>query len=377
MGVSEPRFGNVFQPVRNVPLKCFSKPLAANRERKTAQTFRDVSIVMKRTETSRNVLNRHYAPKASGSLQIPTVRDESSKVSGSLQISTVRDSFVANLVWNGEPFVAERDIGVVQAALDTHSVVVLRNAQLTLDEQIALTKLLGEPEVVTDMRNHHPDRLEVLVVSNTGRTPVIGNTNWHSDRSFLPTPTRYTILHGVVVGGNGMGDTLFADMVGAYAEAPLEWKRVMEGSMGVHTYDKTARLRAQLHNTEIEEYLSRYPPVRHPLVRSCHHGPRPNSTPALFISELCLARLEYDDGTVVPGLTPDMLLQHATQNRFVYRHRWVQGDVIMWDNQRVLHKVASLTPGVPRVLHRTTTADDVPVAVAPQVSMQSAANSFV
>ena len=362
MGVSEARFGNVFQAFRNVPKLCVPKPLAI-RERKLAEAFRDVSILLKRTETCRNV--------------IPTsIRcARSLREAGSLQISTIRDSFVANLDWDGEPLVADRDIGIVQAALDTHSVVVLRNAELTLDEHIALTKLLGEPEVVTDMRNHHPESLEVLVVNNLGRTPVIGNLCWHSDRSFLLTPTRYTILHGVVVGANGMGDTLFADMVGAYAEAPVDWKHVMEGAQGVHTYDKTARLRAQLHNTELEEYVSRYPPVRHPLVRSCH-DPRPN-TPALFISELCLARLEYDDGTVVPGLTPDILLEHATQYRFVYRHRWVPGDVIIWDNRRILHKVASLTPGVPRVLHRTTTADDVPVAVTPQVSMKLAANSFV
>lgn len=161
-----------------------------------------------------------------------------------------------------------------------------------------------------------------------------------------------------------VGDTLFADMVGAYAEAPEDWKHVMDGAEGIHTYDKTARLRAQLHNSEIEEYESRYPPVRHPLVRACCHqcpGGLSKITPALFISELCLDRLEYDDGTLVPGLTPDILLEFATQRRFVYRHRWSRGDVVIWDNRRVLHKVESLIPGVPRVMHRTTTADDVPV----------------
>lgn len=48
------------------------------------------------------------------------------------KISTNRDSFVANLVWkNDERLVVERDIGIVLAALDTHSVVVVRNAELT------------------------------------------------------------------------------------------------------------------------------------------------------------------------------------------------------------------------------------------------------
>ncbi|KAG0584490.1 hypothetical protein KC19_3G213400 [Ceratodon purpureus] len=354
MDVSQARFGNVFRAFHSVP-KCFPKPLArpvANRERKIAETFRDVSIVLKRTETPRNVLCRDYAPTAYGSLQTSIT-------------NVACNSFVTNVVWDGKPLVAERDIGIVQAALDTYSVVVLRNAELTLDEHIALTKLLGEPEVVTDMRNHHPDSLDVLVVNNVGLRPVIGNTCWHSDRSFLPTPTRHTILHGVVVGANGMGDTIFADMVGAHAEAPADWKCLMEGAKGVHTYDKTARLRARLHNTEIEEYMTRYPPVRHPLVRCCDDPGSNTPAAALFISELCLARLEYDDGTAVPGLTPDMLLEYATQYRFLYRHRWVRGDVIIWDNRRVLHKVASLTPGVPRVLHRTTTADDVPIPFTP------------
>lgn len=107
------------------------------------------------------------------------------------KIFTNRDSFVANLVWkNGERLVVERDIGVVQAALDTHTALWWCGTRSSLDEHIALTKLLGEPEVVTDMRNHHPDSFDVLVVNNLGRTPVIGKLYLHSDLSFLKKPTR-------------------------------------------------------------------------------------------------------------------------------------------------------------------------------------------
>lgn len=76
-----------------------------------------------------------------------------------------------------------------------------------------------------------------------------------------------------------MEDTLFADMVGPYAEAPDDWKHVMmDGANGMHTYDKTARLRTQLHNTEIEECAFVLPSIS---------GGSSNTTPALFISELC------------------------------------------------------------------------------------------
>ena len=32
------------------------------------------------------------------------------------------------------------------------------------------------------------------------------------------------------------------------------------------------------------------------------------------------------------------LLQHAIQERFQYRHKWKQGDLVMWDNRCLLHK---------------------------------------
>ena len=53
------------------------------------------------------------------------------------------------------------------------------------------------------------------------------------------------------------------------------------------------------------------------------------------------------------------LLEWATQPQFVYQHKWSVGDLVMWDNRRVLHR------GRPwdaekygRVMHRTTVAGD-------------------
>jgi alpha-ketoglutarate-dependent taurine dioxygenase len=43
-----------------------------------------------------------------------------------------------------------------------------------------------------------------------------------------------------------------------------------------------------------------------------------------------------DDAEAVPLL--DELLVHATQPRFEYRHTWLLGDVLIWDNRCLLHK---------------------------------------
>ena len=57
------------------------------------------------------------------------------------------------------------------------------------------------------------------------------------------------------------------------------------------------------------------------------------------------------------------LMDHITQDEFVYAHKWNDGDLTIWDNRAVLHR------GRPwdgtkykRILHRTTVAGDGPTA---------------
>lgn len=88
-----------------------------------------------------------------------------------MRIITARDRFVAEVTSrDDECLVAERDGHAIDHALTTHSVVIIRGMELVPAEQVALTRLLGEPEVVTDMRNHHPESVDILVVSNSGST---------------------------------------------------------------------------------------------------------------------------------------------------------------------------------------------------------------
>ena len=55
----------------------------------------------------------------------------------------------------------------------------------------------------------------------------------------------------------------------------------------------------------------------------------------------------------------DSLLAHATQEPYVYRHHWQEGDVVMWDNTRTLHRVLPHDPpDAARVMHRFTLEGD-------------------
>ena len=43
-----------------------------------------------------------------------------------------------------------------------------------------------------------------------------------------------------------------------------------------------------------------------------------------------------DDKEALPLL--DQLLEHATQEKYQYRHGWRGGDFVMWDNRSLMHK---------------------------------------
>ena len=68
--------------------------------------------------------------------------------------------------------------------------------------------------------------------------------------------------------------------------------------------------------------------------------------------------------TAIDGMSNDSaetllakLLDHATQSRFVYRHCWSAGDIVIWDNPSVLHRGRPADPSERRVMRRTATAD--------------------
>jgi alpha-ketoglutarate-dependent 2,4-dichlorophenoxyacetate dioxygenase len=94
--------------------------------------------------------------------------------------------------------------------------------------------------------------------------------------------------------------------------------------------------------------------VRWPLVRT-HPG---SGRKALFVGIHCtrVVGMTLAEGRV---LIAD-LLEHATQARFVYRHEWRPGDLVMWDNRSTVHRGRRFDLSVRRELRRVTTEDVIP-----------------
>ena len=85
--------------------------------------------------------------------------------------------------------------------------------------------------------------------------------------------------------------------------------------------------------------------------------------PALFIGRHAHAipgLSEQDSATLL-----DELLTDACRPPRTYEHRWVPGDVVVWDNRCVLHRARPYDRAQQRTMHHTRVSGDPASELAP------------
>src|SRR5260370_16666638 len=99
---------------------------------------------------------------------------------------------------------------IVHDALVQYEVIVLRDQDITVDQQMAFGALFGELSI-------HPfspnlaDKPEVIILDYSDKNPPALTDIWHVDETFRETPPLATILRAKTVPECG-GDTLAASM---------------------------------------------------------------------------------------------------------------------------------------------------------------------
>jgi alpha-ketoglutarate-dependent 2,4-dichlorophenoxyacetate dioxygenase len=259
------------------------------------------------------------------------------------------------------------EVAAIHAGMDEYAVLVFHDQHITAEQQLAYTQSLGELEhaIGTSLRKPEEDRLPTVFadVSNLDkenkpykyddrrRLFAIGNRLWHSDSSFKTTPAKYSLLYCLSVVSKG-GNTEFADMRAAYDTLDAERKALIEDLVCEHSQMFS---RAQLGFTDFtDEERERFKPVLQVLVRSHPSTGRKS----LYLSSHAGSIL----GMPVPEarfLLRD-LVEHATQRKFVYSHKWRVGDLVMWDNRRTMHRVRPYPAEEPRDMRRTTLKGEGP-----------------
>jgi taurine dioxygenase len=97
----------------------------------------------------------------------------------------------------------------------------------------------------------------------------------------------------------------------------------------------------------------------HPIMRLHPETARP----ALYVSPGYTIGIEgMSDVEATPILME--LFMHHVKPELIYRHRWSQGMLVMWDNRCVVHAATGGYQGHKRLLHRITVADRTAAAAS-------------
>jgi taurine dioxygenase len=221
-------------------------------------------------------------------------------------------------------------------AFQHHGALLLRDQTLSPDDLLDLIRLFGEPEGHTLQQFTLPGYPNIYILSNKvvdGRPIGAHNdgVGWHTDYSYKAEPVMSTMLYAVEVPPEG-SDTLLADLCAAYEELAPERRSVLDGLKLHHSYQHFMENREWGAMKLSDTLKAENPDVIHPLIRT-HPA---DGRKALWVSTGTVKEvigLPEPDGLALV----DELVAFATQDRFVYRHKWRVGDVLMWDNRCTLH----------------------------------------
>lgn len=234
-----------------------------------------------------------------------------------------------------------------------HGVVVFPKINLTDAEQLAFTDKLGaRVNFTTNVPGADATERDVYTVTldpkiNTQPEYVLGTFFYHMDgmaTDGIPPP-RATVLSCRRKAPKG-GQTEFASTVAAFEALPKAEQEELEKLRVVHSLVAGVR--------EVQDAVNVDPNRRglkaeRPLVWK-----KPDGRKSLLIgytADEIVGMTKAEGRALLIRLT-----EWAAQPAFTYSHEWSEGDLVIWDNCGMLHRVIPYTSDSGRRMHRTSIA---------------------
>jgi taurine dioxygenase len=251
-------------------------------------------------------------------------------------------------------------------------VLLFRDGDCTPEMQIALSRCFGElePHMFEETRSEgNPDLVRIKFFPEDGSFYDVdgelrgGWLPWHSDLIYNARINRGGILRPVQLPSR-LGHTGFLCQIAAYERLPQALRERIEDLHVVYEVrinlsecpfanDGVTLRRLAVSGGKIEKRRFTFPRIIHPMVYTQQETGRKvlNVSPGFAIGI-------YEDG----GPDGDALLRevigYCTDPELSYFHQWQDGDMMLWDNWRVLHCATGVPPEETRLMERTTIKGD-------------------
>jgi taurine dioxygenase len=263
----------------------------------------------------------------------------------------------------------------VKQAFEDKGLLLFEDVEQSPEMQLAISAALGPLKDHPVAAVHRADEdlapgvidiandLEDQVIVEIDGRPLASWLPWHFDHAYNDTLNRAGVLRPVVVAPEG-GMTGFADGIDLYDNLPPALRdRLDRANVLYHLgtlvlnmrFGKPASLRA-IHNSkqgvEVEEEARKVPRSIHPAVWTRDTGEK-----VLHLSLLHAVGIDGRENAEGDALL-EQACRYIAENRNAYFHQWKLGQMLTWDNWRILHCVSGCDPSFPRRMHRTTISGD-------------------
>jgi alpha-ketoglutarate-dependent taurine dioxygenase len=237
------------------------------------------------------------------------------------------------------PAVAEQ----MRLILQQRGVLVFRQLSLTEEQQLTLSRLMG---TVREEGNKGVLNITIDPKLNAKAAYLKGSFFWHMDGTHDDVPPFASLLTGITLSAEG-GQTEFANTYASYEALPQEIKDRIDNLRAIHSIEASMRKAGAVADEASVAYWRSLPDKPHPLVWT-HEGGRKSLVLGIHASHV-----EAMDRAAGEALLQE-LMERTTQPQFVYRHEWQPGDMLIWDNTGVMHRVEPYAEDSGRLMRRTT-----------------------
>jgi taurine dioxygenase len=260
---------------------------------------------------------------------------------GSVQVERLTCNIGA-LVSNVNLGDAAQDAGLfdeLKALLLDHKVLFLRDQHITRAEHVAFASRFGalEDHPVAGSDPEHPGL--VRIYKDLESPPEHYENAWHCDATWREAPPMGAVLRCIECPEVG-GDTIWANMVQAYADLPEHIRFQIAELKARHSIE--ASFGAAMPTEQRHALKARYPDAEHPVVRTHPE----TGEKVLFVNAFAThftnfhtpANVRYG-ADYAPGAGDLLrhLISRAAIPEYQVRWRWAPNSVAIWDNRCTQH----------------------------------------
>ncbi|MGD1805488.1 TauD/TfdA dioxygenase family protein [Dapis sp. BLCC M126] len=257
-----------------------------------------------------------------------------------------------------------------------HKLVIFKNQSVTEKQYLEFAQKIGTPHIYPQDNYHHPDYPEIFVSSNIlkdGKKFGVRGTGryWHTDCAFLDEPLPFTILYPQILPKSNR-ETYYLNMERVYEKLPAHLKIYVEGKYIKH--DAKWRYKVQECDIDkaiidiIHDFEKRFPAVQHPAIIT-HPVTQKKS---LYMSSGFTAGiigLDYETNQKIL----QELFSFMERDEFIHKHKWNDGDLILWENRTLNHKASIPVLSEESLNYRICVYDGLPFYVSSPSSVDSQA----